>query len=157
MFVVVLAAAMALTSAGKHSSLSPLDAFNRAFAEANLHMDNAAVLALWEEDGIALLPRSEPLIGRTRIARMLDGVTSKHPGAHMDSFTFQCHDAKVVGDWATEWCVEHQLVSGLGTKTFDGWGKMLLVLHRGRDGRWRLSREMRNQATPAAAPASQQQ
>ncbi|HET7577476.1 MAG TPA: DUF4440 domain-containing protein [Sphingomicrobium sp.] len=155
MHLIALAAAVLSGAPVESSPPEPLDAFNRSFAEANRHMDNAAVLALWDDDGIALLPLAEPLMGKPQIARMLETVTSKHPGAHMDSFTFQCFDAEVSGNWASEWCVEHQVVSGLGEKTFDGWGKMLLVLHRGIDAQWRLSREMWNQAKPRVKQASQ--
>lgn len=124
-----------------------LASFNQAFTDAVRRMDNAAVVALWEEDGIALLPQTPPIVGKAKIAKMMDEATAGHPQAHMQSFTNDCFDEKVSGAWASEWCVEHQVVVGLGDKPFDGWGKMLLVLHRTPAG-WRLNREMWNQAVP---------
>jgi hypothetical protein len=57
-----------------------------------------------------------------------------------------CFNIESTADSATEWCQEHQLVILPGDKPpFDGWGKMLLVLHRGADGKWRMRREMWNE------------
>jgi ketosteroid isomerase-like protein len=39
-----------------------------------------------------------------------------------------------------------------GKPAFDGWGTLLLVLHRGADGKWRLRREMWNEAQPEDLP-----
>ena len=126
-----------------------IDSFNVALDAATRHMDNAATLALWEEDGISLLPGTKPIVGRRAIGELITAITSQFPGAAMEKFESACHDLEVAGSWASEWCVEHQIVRLSADKTFDGWGKMLLVLHHGADGRWRLSREMWNQAGPA--------
>lgn len=128
-------------------------AFNRALGDATRHMDNAATLALWDDDGVSLLPSAKPLIGKRAIAAFLKDVAARFPGGRMLSFTNDCHDIEVSGTWASEWCVEHQVVLFPGGKRFDGWGKMLLVLHRGDDGRWRLHEEMWNQAVPPRAGA----
>jgi uncharacterized protein (TIGR02246 family) len=123
-----------------------LDTFNNALIDATKRMDNAAVLRLWEEDGVSLLPSTPPIVGKAAIGKFLDEVTSKYPAAHMDSFTLECSDIAVSGDLASEWCTEHQVVSfGDNRPPFDGRGKMLLVLHRGRDGKWRIQAEMWNQ------------
>jgi ketosteroid isomerase-like protein len=121
-------------------------AFNAAFDQANRRMDNAAVLALWEPDGVSLMPNAAPIEGRAGIEALLRRVTADHPKAHMESFALRCAGLQVAGSWASEWCFEHQVVVELGQPTFDGWGKMLLVLHRDPQAGWRLSREMWNQA-----------
>lgn len=70
----------------------------------------------------------------------------------MEKFESECFDINVSGALASEWCTEHQVVQiGGGKAPFDGRGKMLLVLHRGTDSKWRLRQEMWNQA---AAPDS---
>jgi len=126
-----------------------IDSFNVALDAATRHMDDAATLALWEDDGISLLPGTKPVVGRRAIGDMIAGISRQFPGATMQKFEIACHDVELAGPWASEWCVEHQIVRLSADRTFDGWGKMLLVLHRGADGRWRLSREMWNQAGPA--------
>jgi ketosteroid isomerase-like protein len=125
-----------------------IERFNQAFADATRRMDDSATIALWEEDGISLLPSTPPVVGRRAIADLVTGVSRRFPGARMISFDSACHDLELAGPWASEWCTEHQVVRISADRTFDGWGKMLLVLHRGADGRWRLSREMWNQAAP---------
>jgi ketosteroid isomerase-like protein len=123
-------------------------AFNSAFTDAIRAMNNDAVLALWEDDGIAILPGSPPVRGKAAMRAMLQGISSAHPKAKMESFTNQCFDIEGRGSWASERCVEHQVVTEPGKPTFDSWGNMLLVLHRQPSGEWRLSREMWNQGAP---------
>lgn len=127
--------------------------FNHALDQATRRMDDAATLALWEDDGVSLLPATAPMIGKPAIAAFLATLRRQHPGAHMQTFQSHCFDIQRSGDLASEWCEEHQVVSfGAGTTPFDGRGKMLLVLHRGTDGRWRLRQEMWNQAAPGPTP-----
>ena len=139
-----------VTLAGDHSTVA---SFNKAFADAIRTMDNKAVLSLWEENGIALLPNAAPVRGKRDMRKMLQGISSGHPTAKMESFTNQCFDIESSGSWASEWCLEHQIVSEPGKPTFDSWGKMLLVLHRQPSGAWRLSREMWNEARPSNSAA----
>ena len=131
-----------------------INALNRALHDATRRMDNSATLALWADDGISLLPATPPIVGKKAISQFLDNVMASIPGAHMESFESQCFDIEISGDWASEWCTEHQIVQLAGGKPpFDGRGKMLLVLHRESDGRWRIKREMWNEAAAEAAPS----
>lgn len=125
-----------------------VEAFNRALDSATRHMDNAAILALWAEDGVSLLPSTAPIVGKKAIGEFLARVTGSLAGAKMETFEMQCHDITVSGDLATEWCTAHQVVRFADKKQppFDGWGKMLFVLHRAADGRWLVKTEMWNQA-----------
>jgi len=150
LFLILIAApAVAQTPPSPASGRAEIEAFNRAFDEATRRMDNAASLALWEEDGTSLLPSTKPIVGKKAIAAFLEKVTAQLQGAHMEKFEDMCFDIQVSGNWASEWCVEHQIVQlPAGKPPFDGWGKMLLVLHRGADGKWRLKQEMWNQALP---------
>jgi hypothetical protein len=106
----LLAMANADAAPGSGGSSRGIAAFNRALIDATTHMDNAATLALWEEDGITLLPQTKPSIGRKAIGVFLDEVMAQLPGARMEKFELQCHDIEISGDWASEWCQEHQRV-----------------------------------------------
>ncbi len=125
-----------------------IDRFNKALEDATRRMDNAATLALWEDDGISILPQTAPIVGKKALTKFLDEVMAGIAGAKMESFALDCHDIEVTGTSATEWCNEHQIVQLAGDKKFDGRGRMLLVLHLSADGVWRMKREMWNQASP---------
>ena len=132
-----------------------IEEFNRAVVDATKRMDNAAALALWEEDGVSLLPAAPPLRGRAAIGAFLDRVTAQLPGAKMESFTLECTLIASEGDLAAERCVEHQIVRFPdGRPPFDGRGNILYVLHRSAAG-WRIRAEMWNAAeAPKSEPSS---
>ena len=140
------AATNAATNAAHKPDTAGVEAFNRALTDVTTRMDNAGLAALWEEDGVSLLPATPPLLGRRAILAMVEGMTNKYPGARMLLFEMTCAGIEVAGDLAHEHCEEHQRVDlGTGQPPFEGWGKMLLVLHRGEGGAWRLRREMWNE------------
>ena len=129
-----------------------IEEFNSALIQATTRMDNAAALALWEDDGIALLPQTRPIIGRKAIAKFLGEVSGQLAGARMEKFEMKCFDIEVTKDSASEWCEEHQHVILPGGKPpFDGRGKMLLILHRAADGKWRMRCEMWNEGITAGS------
>ncbi len=128
-------------------ALGEIAQLDKAIDAATRKMDNAAILALWADDGVSLLPSTKPLVGKPAIGKFLDEVLGSLKGAKMKAFEQECHDIEVSGAWASEWCTEHQLVELPGGKPpFEGWGKLLLVLHKGADGKWRIAREMWNEA-----------
>ena len=128
------------------SSRAEIDAFNKKYIAAHLRMDNAAVMSMWAEDGISLLPATDPMIGKEAIGKFMDEVTGKMPGYHMQKMDVDFQGIEVSGDWASEWAEEHQVVQPPpGRRVIDSYGKLLLVLHRETDGNWRITREMWNQ------------
>lgn len=146
--LLLLAAALPIIAqTAPPSPRTEIEAFNQKFGDATRRMGNAATVALWADDGISLLPSTKPIVGKKAIAAFLDRVTAEIQGARMQKFEMECFAIDVSGDVASEWCSEHQVVLMPGGKPpFNGRGKMLLVLRRGLDGKWRLLREMWNQA-----------
>jgi ketosteroid isomerase-like protein len=129
------------------NSRAEIDAFNRKFEDATRRMDTAATMELWAEDGISLLPSTKPIVGKAAIRAFFDGVMSQLNGARMERFEMNCSGIEIAGEMASEWCSEHQVVRmPNGKPPFDGRGRMLLVLRRGAEGKWRLLREMWVQA-----------
>jgi hypothetical protein len=101
-----------------------IEAFNRRYVELHLKMDTAGVLALWEEDGVDLMP-----------------------GYKVTKQDMEFHDIRVCWDWASEWASEHQVVQPPeGKPPIEGYGKMALVLHREANGEWKVQQEMWNVA-----------
>jgi uncharacterized protein (TIGR02246 family) len=150
--LMMMAACLALAtfvftrSEGKATaSRAEIDAFNKKYIAAHLRMDNAAVLGMWAEDGISLLPATDPMIGKEAIGKFMGEVVGRMPGYHMQKMDVDFQGIEVSGDWASEWAEEHQVVQPPGKPVIDNYGKLLLVLHREADGNWRLTREMWNQ------------
>lgn len=155
-FALLLVACVASAQPPRPNDRAAIEALNRALDDATHHMDNAATLALWAEDGTSLLPSTKPIEGRKAIARFLDEVMASLPGARMEQFELKCFDLDISGDLASEWCTEHQIVRLAGDKPpFEGRGRMLFVLRRGHDKKWRILREMWNPSeNPAPAAPS---
>jgi uncharacterized protein (TIGR02246 family) len=141
--------AVAVGQAGSPSAevaRKEIEAFNAKFLEAHQRMDNAAIVGMWAEDGVSLLPETPAIAGRKAIAKFIDDIVKQMPGYHMRTMELTFQGIEVSGDWASEWATEHQIVDPPpGKPVFDGYGKMLLVLHKESDGTWRLKREMWNQ------------
>jgi len=137
---------LALAFVSTVSSANPqqeIDVFNRDFRDATLRMDNTASMALWEDDGVTLLPGLAPIEGKKTIAKWLDDVVARMPGYRVTVQENSFHDLQVSGEWASEWGTTHQVVQPPdGKPAIDTWGKILLVLHKGHDGRWRIREEM---------------
>ncbi|MBI1750136.1 MAG: nuclear transport factor 2 family protein [Acidobacteria bacterium] len=124
-----------------------IEAFNKKFVELHLKLDTAGVLALWAEDGVDLMPGEAPLIGKKTIVAWVEAIVSKMPGYEVNKEEVEFHDIQVSGDWASEWATEHQVVQPPeGKPPIEGYGKMILVLHREANGEWKIKQEMWNAA-----------
>lgn len=111
LFPLLLAAALpAIAQTMPLSSRAEIEAFNRKFEDATRQMDNAAIVALWADDGISLLPSTKPIVGKEAIAAFIDSVTAQIKGAKMEKYELECFAIDVSGDVASEWCSEHQVV-----------------------------------------------
>lgn len=121
---------------------SQIAAFNQKFTEATQHMDNALTLSLWAEDGVSLLPGQAAITGKPAISKFLDDVTTKIAGYKVVSHKNDFHDVEISGDWASEWANTTQVVQPPGKKPqMIIQGKMLLVLHRDKNGAWKIKEE----------------
>lgn len=136
----ICGAAKVATAQRPVSASSPLAEFNRALQQATFQMNDSAALALWDASGVSLLPNVAPISGKPAITTYLTSMTSQLHGAKMERFDLRCFDDAVSGAWASEWCIEHQIVQLGDNKTFDGWGKLAFVLRR-TDAGWRLTQE----------------
>jgi ketosteroid isomerase-like protein len=150
----VLSAGLALMLVGaiRMTASSPgaadvreIEAFNLKFEEVTLRMDNAGVMAPWAEDGVTLLSGMAPMVGKRTITTWLDYLVAKMPGYRVTKEENEFHDIQVPGDWASEWGVTFHLVQPPdGKPPIESHGKILLVLHKEKDGVWRIKQEMWN-------------
>jgi uncharacterized protein (TIGR02246 family) len=135
--------ALATEDAGRKE----IEAFNKRYVELHLKMDTAGILALWEEDGVDLMPGDAALIGRKKISAWVEDILGKMAGYKVMKQEMEFHDIHVCGEWASEWATEHQVVQPPdGKPVIDSYGKMALVLHREANGEWKVQQEMWNAA-----------
>jgi uncharacterized protein (TIGR02246 family) len=124
-----------------------IEAFNKRYVELHLKMDTAGILALWEEDGVDLMPGDAPMIGKKKIVAWVEDIVAKMPGYKVTKQEMAFHDIHVCGDWAWEWATERQAVQPPdGKPPMENFGKMALVLHRDPNGDWKIRQEMWNAA-----------
>lgn len=148
LFILLVGSAFAAKKpdAQHDQSVKEIEAFNVELDRVTLAMDNAGVMALWDVDGVTLLPGSGPTEGKQTIARWLDGVTSNMKGFHVIKQQTVFHDITARGDVATEWGTTTQVVQTPDGKTIETHGKILLVLRKQKDGSWKIREEMWNSA-----------
>ena len=129
------------------SGRKEIEAFNKRYVELHEKMDTPGILALWEEDGVDLMPGEAALIGRKKISAWVENILSKMPGYKVMKQEMEFHDIHVCGEWASEWATEHQVVQPPdGKPVIESYGKMALVLHRQANGEWKVQQEMWNGA-----------
>jgi uncharacterized protein (TIGR02246 family) len=142
--IFVLSGTLATMASATSDPKTEIDAFNQNYLALHQKMDTPAILALWAEDGVDLMPGENPLIGRAAITEWLNAILAKMPGTKVTQQEMTFHDIRVTGDWATEWATEHQVAQSPEGKIFDGYGKMALILHRMPSGEWKVQQEMWN-------------
>jgi uncharacterized protein (TIGR02246 family) len=141
-FALLSSCALAQT---RDKSLVEIAAFNKELDRVTLAMDNAGVMSLWDEEGTTLLPGMNAVSGKQNIAKWLDGIVSKMPGYRVTNQKTDFHDIQSSGNWASEWGETHQVVQPPdGKAAIETHGKILLVLHCGSDGKWKIKQEMWN-------------
>jgi uncharacterized protein (TIGR02246 family) len=132
----------------RNDGKNEIEAFNKQYVELHLKMDSAGILALWEEDGVDLMPGEVALIGRKKISTWVEDILAKMPGYKVLKQDMEFHDIHVCGEWASEWATEHQVAQPPdGKPVIDSYGKMALVLHREANGEWKVQQEMWNTAS----------
>jgi ketosteroid isomerase-like protein len=142
--VVAIGLVLLMTSRRRPTATNDGDlaAFNEAFRDVILRMDNAGVIALWAEDGVSLLPDTAPIVGKKNIAEFLEKVVAGLSGYRVTKEETEWRDARISGDWASEWGIVHQEVMPPGDKPpIEVYGHIALVLHREPSG-WKIEQEM---------------
>jgi len=131
------------TLARSDSPRQEIEAWNQKYIAAHLRMDNAAILAMWQEDGVSLLQGMDPIQGKVAIEKFFDEAVAQIAGYHLKTMEIDFREIQVMGDWAYEWGIEHQVLEPPpGKEPFDGRGNILLILHKNPNGEWKIKQEM---------------
>jgi uncharacterized protein (TIGR02246 family) len=145
--VLLMAAARMKARTTEDAGRKEIETFNKRYVELHLKMDTAAILALWEEDGVDLMPGDAAMIGKKKIVAWVEDIVAKMPGYKVTKQEMEFHDIHVCRDWASEWATEHQVVQPPdGKPPIENFGKMALVLRREANGEWKVQQEMWNAA-----------
>src|SRR5215472_207294 len=75
-----LAAALIGMTMGLSSERNEIEKFNHQLQELHLNMDTAGIFALWEDDGVDLMPDEAPMIGKKAIQTWVEDILTKMPG-----------------------------------------------------------------------------
>jgi uncharacterized protein (TIGR02246 family) len=137
--------------AGNAGAREAVERLNRQFVEAGRRQDDAAVMKLWADDSVDLLPGMQPLVGKTAIARWLEGISQRFRGTKVTRYEIHFEKIRINGDWAYEWGNSEETIVDPAGKTFENPGKITLILRRQMDGQWKIYEEMWNSSPRARA------
>ena len=84
-----------------------------------------------------------PIVGKEAISKFFADAVAQIAGYHMKTMEIDFREIQVMGDWAYEWGIEHQVLQPPpGREAFDGRGNILLILHKNAQGDWKIKQEM---------------
>lgn len=122
-----------------------VDIINQEIVRACQQRDFDATLALWADDGVDLLPGLAPMVGKARISAWLDSLRPQMEGSKMRYCTVDWQDLQIHGDLAYEWGINRQFIEyPPPRKSAPNEGKILFILKRKGDGRWKIELESWN-------------
>jgi ketosteroid isomerase-like protein len=91
-------------------SRAEIDTLNQKYIAAHKSMNNAIVGSFWSDDGVSLLPEMAPLVGKAAITKFFDEAVKPLAGYHVEKMEIDFREIQVMGDWAYEWGLEHQVL-----------------------------------------------
>ena len=76
-----------------------VEEFNRKFRASILNTDHTAMLAMWAEDGVDLMPGEAPLLGKKSIATWLTGIETSGDGSRVsvENWSFMISKSLAIG------------------------------------------------------------
>ena len=123
--------------------LDLIEELDRIDIEASKAQDSAALLSLWDDDGIALPPEGEPIVGKEALTAWLQA--DAEPDYLVTEYAHNFEERKILGDWAFEWGTYTSAAEPLGEgESIRATGKLLRILRRQTDGTWKVARAIWN-------------
>ena len=122
-----------------------LDASNRAFAEAMLKGDTAAVVAKYAEDAVSYQSYSEPVVGKANIAKSVRDWFAGMKYAEADAGTDEIYP--IGSDMILELGHYSGKANVLGREMNDH-GRYMNLWKKQADGSWKLFRDISSSSVP---------
>ena len=125
------------------SDLTKIEELDRNDIAASKRQDKAALLDLWDEDGVALPPGGEPIVGIKALTHWL--IRDDGPSHEVTVYEHDFHERTILGDWAFELGMFRSVARLTDSgETIETSGKLLRILKRQPDGEWKVARSIWN-------------
>lgn len=132
-------------TAATEKDIEAINRLRQQDVEASKKWDVDALVALWTDDVVTLLPDRTPLVGKEANRNFLLSAKQQSEGVEIVEYKFDFKELTVAGDWAYEWgtlSVAEKLPDDdepLRSKI-----NLMRVLKRAPDGSWKVSRTIFN-------------
>jgi len=125
-------------------------AMQKGIIAASMAFDVNAMLDQWTDDGVLLVPRHEPIVGKAALRRFFQEKKDKYANYDMLAYEEQWNEVMVVGEYTYQWgTVSYRMKPPTGNE-FGGTVHAVRILKREEDGYWRVARAMWNEAPESA-------
>lgn len=126
--------------------LRAIEELHRADMAASKAGDFATLRTLMSDDAVMLPPGGRPLRGRAEIDESMSRAEGSMRGVEVLEYVLDFEEVRVVGDYAFEWgWIRGSMRSKDGGEAVSSTYKVMRVLRRQPDGRWKVHRSMWNE------------
>ena len=125
------------------SDLDKITALDEQDVAASKAQDMSTLLTLWDDEGVALPPGGDPIIGIDALRAWLEG--QGEPDYDVTEYAHDFAERQLLGDWAFEWGTYRSAAGPIGGGApVKATGKLLRILRRQPDGSWKVARAIWN-------------
>ncbi|HLI62685.1 MAG TPA: nuclear transport factor 2 family protein [Terriglobales bacterium] len=127
-------------AARQPAEIKAIDALSQVEIAASMHSDVDTLCSLWTDDGVLVLPGTAPLVGKKAICNLLQQQKAKSIGWMTIAYNEQWEEVRLIGDYAWQWGTISQTDAERSGKQKTAELNALRILHRDRDGNWKVAR-----------------
>ncbi len=112
--------------------------------------DLTILMSLWTDDGVALPPGEDPVIGEEALQAWLQRDLEQDRDYQITEYVHSFEEIEILGEWAFEWgTFSAAAESNAGGPPLRTTGKLLRILKRQPDGTWKVARSIWNNDPPS--------
>ena len=128
-------------SSEQRKALAGIEELHRIDLEASRTRDFEALLSLWTEDGVLLMPEMRPVVGKEAIRSYMGKQAAVSRTYTIREYEHFWQEIKIFDDWACEWGYFSGEVEMVDSgEIVRQKGKLLRILKRQEDGSWKCAR-----------------